>query len=422
MYFRKWPIAFVGISSGLAFLILSSLDIWLSESGFSKSMIGLFSLAHAPYAFKYILSVFLEKWHLLQRFTLKKSWIIVSHLMIFVSLFTLAFTDPSKEVLVVFLLILLVKLGNSVQNITSYSFQIDRTPTKMLPVNAALFAFGFRVGMFVSSYGILMVAHYYSWRTGLICLAILSALSSFVFFIQPEPLVPETVQRFNRKIAALITSKSRIKQIFTECLIVPLRIFSRHEINWKLVLLIIFFMKTGDTLCHKMGKLMYLEIGFSKAEIANIVKCFGLIATTIGGFIIVKTREKYIITKALAVTVFLHSVTCSLYLVMYHIGHVPWALALTIFVENFTGGMFMSTFLAFLYYYSNTSPYPTVLYTFFFGLYSVNNMFVSAISGLLADSLGWDKFFLLAITISLAISALIFKCYLIFGKKKTTTY
>lgn len=385
-------------------------------------MIGLFSLAHAPYAFKYILSVFLEKWHLIQSFTLKKSWIIVSHIMIFLGLFTLAFTNPNQEVIPVFLLILLIKLGNSIQNITSYSFQIDRTPTQMLPVNAALFAFGFRIGMFISSYGILMVAHYYSWKTGLIGLAILSAISSFVFFMQPEPEVPENVQRFNRKIAALITSKSRIKQIFTECLIVPLRIFSKHEINWKLVLLIIMFMKTGDTLCHKMGKLMYLDIGFSKAEIANIVKCFGLIATTIGGFMIVQTRKKHIITRALALTVFLHSVTCSLYLVMYHIGHVPWVLAVTIFIENFTGGMFMSTFLAFLYYYSNASPYPTVLYTFFFGLYSINNMVVSAISGLLADALGWDKFFLFAIAVSLAISALVFRCYVIFKSGKSSTY
>lgn len=385
-------------------------------------MIGLFSLAHAPYAFKYILSVFLEKWHLIQSFTLKKSWIIVSHIMIFLGLFTLAFTNPNQEVILVFLLILLIKLGNSIQNITSYSFQIDRTPTQMLPVNAALFAFGFRIGMFISSYGILMVAHYYSWKTGLIGLAILSAISSFVFFMQPEPEVPENVQRFNRKIAALITSKSRIKQIFTECLIVPLRIFSKHEINWKLVLLIIMFMKTGDTLCHKMGKLMYLDIGFSKAEIANIVKCFGLIATTIGGFMIVQTRKKHIITRALALTAFLHSVTCSLYLVMYHIGHVPWVLAVTIFIENFTGGMFMSTFLAFLYYYSNASPYPTVLYTFFFGLYSINNMVVSAISGLLADALGWDKFFLFAIAVSLAISALVFRCYVIFKSGKSSTY
>lgn len=397
----------IGISSGLSFLIISLIDIWLAENNVSKSMIGLFSLAHFPYALKFVLAAFVEKIHPIKNITHKKSWIIISHSLILLGLLLLSKANPKSDLSFIFFSILLIKFGNSFQNITSYSFQIDRVPENKLSISATLFTFGFRLGMFISSYGVLMIAHYYNWSIALFILAVLSAISSLIFFIRPEPLVQDSSIRFSNKISRIIETKSSLLQTITKYLLIPVKSFARHETQWKLILLIIATIKTTDTLCHKMGTLMYLELGFSKAEIANIVKCFGVIATILGGFSVVRSISKKSIIKMLSISAFLHALTSVLYIAIHHIGHIRSALAISIFFENFTGGMFMSAFLAFLYFYSNKSPYPAVMYTFFFGIYSFFNMIIGSISGILAEYMGWDLFFFTAMFIGLLLNQLI---------------
>lgn len=393
----------MGISSGLVFLVLSSVDIWLAESGFSKSAIGLFSLAHIPYVIKFLCAPFIERIKIFKTLPHKKSWIFLSHAIIFLGLIMLSFCEPKKEVILLFVSIVLVKLGNSVQNIVSYSFQIDKTPPALLSKNAAFFTFGFRIGLFVCSYGLLIIAHYVSWRIAFIVLAILSATSSIIFLLRDEPSLIIKKELFNKKLLDLTKNHSFFASTLIGYLVIPVKLFSKKEINWKLILLLITLIKTGDTLCHKMAPIMYLEIGFSKAELANIVKCFGLIATTLGGFTVYKSETKSAILKALEASLLMHSVTTLLYIAMHHVGHSPCVLAATIFVENFTGGMLMSALLAFLYYYSNSSQYPAVMYTVFFGFYSLNNMLVASISGILADNMGWDRYFLTAFVISMSL-------------------
>lgn len=397
----------MGFSSGLAFLVLSSADIWMAESGFSKSIIGLFSLAHVPYVFKFLFAPFIERIRPLSFLSHKKGWILLSHAIIFLGLALIASCEPSKEAGLLFVSILLVKFGNSAQNIVSYSFQIDRTKPEKLSTNAAFFTFGFRVGLFLCSYGLLMLAHYISWSAAFVMLGVISMISSIIFFVRPEPRISIEKAHFHQKLSSLTKGYSFISSTLLCYLVLPIKLFAKKEPDWKLILLLIATIKTGDTLCHKMAPLMYLEIGFSKAEIANLVKCFGLIATILGGFTIYKSKGKGEILKALELSLFMHSLTTVLYIVAHHAGHSSAVLAATIFIENFTGGMMMSAVLTFLYYYSNAAPYPAVMYTVFFGFYSLNNVFIASLSGLMADAFGWDIYFTLALFISMTIASMV---------------
>ena len=57
LQFRLWIIFFLSFSSSIPFLlILSTLSVWLTEAGVSKTQIGIFSWVTVSYAFKLFLA------------------------------------------------------------------------------------------------------------------------------------------------------------------------------------------------------------------------------------------------------------------------------------------------------------------------------------------------------------------------------
>lgn len=399
----------MGFASGLMFLLLGSVDIWLAESGINKAVIGLFACSYLPYTLKFLISPFLEKFHPVKKFTHKKSWIVIGCIIVSIGLISLALSEPKSNLLQILISLFIIAFGCSVQNIAAYSFQVDRVKEEELTSTAVYFVLGFRFGMLTSSYSVLVIAHNFSWRISFCLLAIIYLLANVVFFFREEPLVLPEKNRKIIKLKKIISGRLFIKKILQEYLFIPVKIFTKEK-NWVLVLLVIFSVKTGDILCHKMSSIMYLSIGFSKLELANIVKLFGMIAVILGGMTVNLLNKKKFI-KNLLVVLFLHTLTNLCYIAVYYAGHSVKVLSATIFMENFTGGMLMSMFLSFLYFYSNKSLYPAVMYTFFFAVYSCNTIFSGMLSGFLAEKLGWTMFFIAAFFISLLVCFLVFLLY-----------
>ena len=93
---------FLGFSSGLPILLVfSTLSVWLVKAGVSRSTVTLFSWAGFAYAFKYMWSPLVDnlKLPLFQKFGHRKSWLLLSQIMIVISLFFTALSDPSQNLI-----------------------------------------------------------------------------------------------------------------------------------------------------------------------------------------------------------------------------------------------------------------------------------------------------------------------------------
>ena len=102
IFFKKRPInmLFLGFSSGLPILLVfSTLSVWLVKAGIDRSTVTLFSWAGFAYAFKYLWSPLIDNYKLpfLKKFGHRRSWLLLSQILIILSLFLISFTNPQNN-------------------------------------------------------------------------------------------------------------------------------------------------------------------------------------------------------------------------------------------------------------------------------------------------------------------------------------
>lgn len=393
------PYILIGFSNGLTMLSLYSIDIWLAENGVSKTMIGVMAFAKIPYTFKMFFIPITENYNILYKIfpniPQKKSWVLFSEVVILTTFGLISqIHNPNENLLIIFLLIFALKFGTSVLHIISYSFETDGVKSENFANVAAAKLFGYRLGLLISGAGVISISSFFSWKIAFLSIGILSFLSGGIFLRLKEPKI-KTLTKYsvlNKFIAQRF--KSTCAQIFAKFLLFPIRITSKDQ-NFFSNLLIIFFIQAGSQMISKMAKILYLEVGFSIFDIATIVNCFGTIVTIFGGIfapkLIKKIGNKNTILVAIAANC---AVPGLLYLLLNFFQMSGSLFVLIILIKNFSTGIIMSSFLAFLYKTSNASIFPTCIYTFFWGIYSVSSLIFSSISGIFVDYFGWNLFFL----------------------------
>ena len=161
-----------------------------------------------------------------------------------------------------------------------------------------------------------------------------------------------------------------------------------------LILLFIMLYKLGDALLGTMTNPFYVELGFTKPEVATIVKGYGLVATLIGGFLGGVVVNRRGIIPALWICGLIQLVSNLVFVLQAWVGHDLAMLAVTISVENLAGGMGTAAFVAYLSSLCNIS-YTATQYALLSSFMAQARTTLSASGGFLADSMTWVEFFLL---------------------------
>ena len=136
----------------------------------------------------------------------------------------------------------------------------------------------------------------------------------------------------------------------------------------------------------------HVSLGFTKVEVANIGKAYGFVANlaglAAGGVVVLR----FGIFRALLVCGVLQMLSNLMYVLQAWVGHDVPTLALTIGVENLTGGMGSAAFVAYLSGLCNIA-FTATQYALLTSLAAVGRTTLSASGGALADALGWGPFF-----------------------------
>lgn len=403
-YFNKdvYIKTFVGFSCGVpAMLRLSVLDIWLKDCGVSNALIGVFSLLHWPYWFKFLWAPFIERIdfpYLSKKFGRRRGWAIASQCLLFIGIFGMACCDPRTSLGTLLTFASIVAFADGCQDVSMYAYQLDGVHNGTVGVSASVFIFGYRMGMFFAKSLTLYLAHFLDWNSAYHSMAFAIFVCTVFVLGLHEPVIhnKKEERRLDQLAKEYITENSfwgDVKRRIFECLVCPFKLFMEQN-GWQLALALIFTYRIGDRIAQKMSKLFYMDIGFSLLDIANAVQVFGTVATIAGGLIGGYYVKCSGLKRAMLSLGIIHAIACFSYVILTHTGANLSLLYITVFIENTTGGALTTTFIAYLYSLCNHRAYPATQYALLWAFYELGGMACRSVSGIMADSLGWRNFFI----------------------------
>jgi MFS transporter, PAT family, beta-lactamase induction signal transducer AmpG len=180
-----------------------------------------------------------------------------------------------------------------------------------------------------------------------------------------------------------------------EAVVAPFADFIRRP-NWALILLFVVLYKFGDALAGTVSSPFYVAMGFSKVEIANISKIFGVVSTLVGVALGGIVTYRLGLARGLMVCGILQMLSNLMFAAQAVAGYnVPMLMA-TIAVENVTSGMGSAAFVAYLSSLCSVS-YTATQYALLSSLAATARTMLSSSGGWLAETLGWVPFFLLTV-------------------------
>jgi PAT family beta-lactamase induction signal transducer AmpG len=188
----------------------------------------------------------------------------------------------------------------------------------------------------------------------------------------------------------------------------PFRDFMTRP-QWLAVLAFVILYKLGDAFMGVMFNPFLLDLGFSKTEIAQVVKLYGLIATILGTFAGGWLVGHAGMFRALLLCGFSHMLTNLLLVMQARIGHDVHFLAFSISLENFTGGMSTAAFIAYLSALCRVN-YTATQYALLSSFAAFGRTWLSTPSGAWAAAVGWEMFF--GIATFMAVPALLLLLWL----------
>jgi PAT family beta-lactamase induction signal transducer AmpG len=402
---RVLALLFFGFSSGLPLaLTFGTLSLWLAEVGVSKTTIGLFALMGAPYTFKFLWAPIVDQMpipYVTRRLGRRRGWAIVTQLALMVTIAALGATNPAAHAGVTAVLALLVALWSATQDIVIDAYRVEILEERQFGAGAATIVLGYRIGMLVSGAGALYLATYVGWLVTYGLMAALMTVGIVTVLLNPEPKVHKTREsgEQEKRIIAYLEAnrqppgkRALALAWIHRAVISPFAEFVSRR-GWLVILLFILLYKFGDALAGVMGNPFYLEIGFTKIQIASITKAFGLAATIIGGVIGGIIVDRMGILRSLFVCGILQMLSNLMFAVLAMVGNDPGMLSLTIAIENLSGGMATAAFVAYLSSLCNVA-YTATQYALLTSFMAFGRTLLSSSGGWLADQMGWISFFI----------------------------
>ncbi|MEK9967545.1 MAG: AmpG family muropeptide MFS transporter [Ferrovibrio sp.] len=402
---RVLAILVLGFASGLPLALTGqTLQAWLKESGVSLQSIGLFALVGVPYTLKFLWAPLIDRVPLpmLTRWLgRRRGWLIFAQILLMAAIGALALSSPAQALAVTAICAVAVAFASATQDIVIDAWRVEILEQRQLAAGAAAIVFGYRVGMLVSSAGALYLADRFAWPLVYLAMAALLAVGLIVVLLVGEPQAQprgDAERRFAEAQAWLAArphlsgpAAGLMAWLYASVAGPFLQFISRR--GWVGILLFVMLFKLGDSLAGVLATSFYLDIGFSKTEIAEISKLYGFGATMVGLFFGGWLMQVVGLYRSLWICGILQMGSNLMFAVLALRGHDPWFLALTVGIENLAGGMGTAVLVAYLSALCDIA-YTATQYALLSSLTAVARTLLSSYAGFLAGELGWAIFFL----------------------------
>lgn len=388
----------LGCFSGLPLaLTASTMSAWLKDAGVDIKTIGLFAAVAVPYSLKFLWSPLVDAMPLPVLHNMlgrRRSWMVLSQLGLAVVMALMAFANPALDAGWLALLAVALAVCSASQDIVLDAYRVEAVPQQHLGHAVAMFTLGYRIGMLVSGAGALVLADMYGWQTTYLVMAALMISALLITLTAPEPQAAK--RKATKKHTALL---ARWQAWIADAVIAPFHDFMQRS-GWLWMVIFIASYKLGDAVLGVMTNPFLLEIGFTKTQIASVVKLYGFGATIAGTFVGGWVAQKYKLFWPLIACGFLHALTNLMFVVQAKVGADMTVLTLGITMENFTGGISSALLVVFISMLCN-KQFTATQYALLSSLATVGRTMVSSGAGFVVAATGWEVFFIIAVLLAL---------------------
>jgi len=395
---------FLGFSAGLPFLLVfSTLSAWLADVDVDRASIGYFSWVGIMFSIKVFWAPVVDrlKLPLLTRWLgQRRSWLVVAQIGIAVSLLLMGTTQPVGNLALFAQLALLVAFFSATQDICIDAYRIDSAADEFQGAMAATYIFGYRVAMLMAGAGSFYIADMDSWGTAYLVMAVLMGVGLITTFIVDEPDTPPR-DDFGKSPAQWINN----------ALVRPFADFFGRYGQYALMLLaLVAVYRISDITMGVMANPFYLDLGFSKTEIAEVTKIFGFFMTIFGASLGGVLVLRFGMMRPLLLGAILVSVTNLLFAFLAMTPPDLTLLAMVISADNLSGGIATAVFIAYLSSLTNTA-YTATQYALFSSLMTLPAKLLGGFSGEIVEEFGYPAFFIYASVIGIPAILLVIILY-----------
>ncbi len=397
--YRHIQIFILSIFSAMPLGILyKAVPAWLSDAQIGIAVITTFSVAKIFYSLKFLWSPFIDQIRIpfLGIIGHRKSWMVICLACIGFILFYMSRLDPTSELSELYGLVIALGVISATYDIVFDAFRIEKFEPELQAIGAATAGLGYRIGLITIGAGAFYLSDLYSWRETFFVISILYAVIIFyTISLNETEIAREKFNGFSLHSWKVMT-------------IDPFADFFKRD-GAILILLAIICFKLGDAMLGVVAMPFYLDLGFTKSEIAFVSGVFGVIATIIGAFAGAYLMYRIGSLNGMIVTAIFQSFTNTSFIWLNHMGHDINAFMIAIAIENIPSGMGSGVLAGYLSVLCN-KKFTATQFALFSSASGLASHTIVVFGGAMVKSIGWDLYFLL--TIILAIPGIFLLIYL----------
>jgi PAT family beta-lactamase induction signal transducer AmpG len=322
----------------------------------------------------------------------RRSWLLLAQLAVAGGLIAMSFNDPQVALQPVVWGALAVAFGSATQDIALDAFRIESADTDRQAALAASYQTGYRLAMIWAGAGVLWLAaraevaglagyQHGAWQVAYLAMAASMLPGMLTVLLSPEP------------VRLAMPAAKNAAQWLRGALIEPFADFlQRYGKQALLILSLIALYRISDVVMGIMANPFYVDMGYTKDEVAGVTKVYGVIMTLVGAFVGGVLSMRFGVMRVLMLGAVLSAATNLLFAGLSLRGHDVTALIVVISADNLASGIASAAFIAYLSGLTNIN-YSATQYAIFSSMMLLLPKFLAGYSGRYVDAFGYSYFF-----------------------------
>jgi PAT family beta-lactamase induction signal transducer AmpG len=375
---KMLAIMVLGASSGFPNQITeSALQAWLKDSGATNTTIGVLSYVSLPYLLKFLWAPLVDRYPL-PMFGRRRGWIFATQLALAVVIAAFALQDPAVSLTPVAICAVAIVLFSATQDIAFDAYRTDVALPSERGLAAAANNLGYRTSAWLASAVALIIADHLGWKPALLLLAAIMAGFCLGTLLAPEPDYHQQPPRTLR-----------------ESVVTPLNELLGTPSAVALILLVVLF-KVGDAFALRLFTPFRMAVGFSKTEIALVLKALftasAIVGAVLGGIFMVKLG----LLRSMLIFGVLQAASNLLYYALALSGKSYPLMVAAVTIDNIAGAMGNIASVALIMALCDVR-YSAFQYALLSALALAPRYLLGGPAGWIADKAGWDVYYVVSV-------------------------
>jgi MFS transporter, PAT family, beta-lactamase induction signal transducer AmpG len=384
--FRSWRLAAVclqQIASGLPLgLVWIAIPTWLTTAGVDIRVVGLFTLAQAPWSFKFVWSPLMDRYPL-PFMGRKRGWIFVAQIVLLgLTMWLAGVSDHPEAVWVIGALSLAMGFAAATQDIAidAYAVEVLRKEEHGVAVGARTALY--RAAMFIAGGLAITLGAQYSWKAVNFALALVYIPMMFVTVRSPEPVALPQPPR---------SLRDAVWGPFVGFL-------AQHRALEILAFVVLY--KLSDNLTQALTGPFLVQTGFSPVDVGVGRSSIATAATLVGTFCGGLLTNSLGLGRALWIFGLLQIFSNLGYALIAQMGPNRVVMYAAVAFELASSGLGSGAFGVLLLRLTQ-KRFSATQFALLSSLFSIPRVLAGPPAGWLADTLGWRDFFILTLPLGI---------------------